>query len=332
MTQIDTLRSSSAAPTLDLLTVAEDQRAVAWRQSVRTHFPGLTASDLDQCPAAGSMRGRRFGPGRLWVILSPTLKATYSPGNEAVDPASSAVTLMMQLQGTTLVAQEGRECRLMHREICFIDEIAPFELTVSDEPSRFMLLQIPRSTVLSRYPYFKGRTAIPFDRDDAGATLLSNVLASVLESAATLEDDQCTATVAAVTQLLGAPKAPRPELADEVGWRVRVALSYIDASLGDRSLSASSVAHAQGISRRHLDQILLRATGASASQQIWLQRLARAASDLRDPRHAFKSITQIAYDLGFEDTAHFSRAFKRRHGCTPSAWRRGHAVLDRRLN
>lgn len=334
MTQIDTLHTSSVSPTLDLLTVEEAQRAVAWRQSMRTHFPGLTASDLHQCPSVGSMKGMRFGPGRLWVILSPTLKVTYAPCNES-EPTSSAITLMMQLQGTTLVAQEGRECRLMHREVCLIDEVAPFELTVRDEPSRFMLLQIPRTMVLSRYPYLKGRTATPFDRDDAGATLLSSVLASVLESAATLEEDQCTATVAAVTQLLGAPRAPRQELEDEVGWRARVALSYIDASLGDRSLSASSVAQAQGISRRHLDQILLKSTGASASQQIWLQRLARAASDLRDPRHAFKTITQIAYDLGFEDTAHFSRAFKRHHGCTPSEWRRGLAAVtqsDRLLN
>jgi AraC-like DNA-binding protein len=34
-----------------------------------------------------------------------------------------------------------------------------------------------------------------------------------------------------------------------------------------------------------------------------------------------QSITQIAYDWGFKDPAHFSRAFKMRYGRSPSAHR-----------
>ena len=49
------------------------------------------------------------------------------------------------------------------------------------------------------------------------------------------------------------------------------------------------------------------------------QRLQRAAEALR--RHDGRSVTQIAFDIGFSDSAFFSRCFRRRFGETPSAWR-----------
>jgi len=34
------------------------------------------------------------------------------------------------------------------------------------------------------------------------------------------------------------------------------------------------------------------------------------------------TITQIALAAGFEDTSHFTRAFKKRYDVSPSQWRR----------
>jgi AraC-like DNA-binding protein len=43
----------------------------------------------------------------------------------------------------------------------------------------------------------------------------------------------------------------------------------------------------------------------------------------RDPACASRSITEIAFDSGFADVAHFNRAFRKRRACTPGEWRRG---------
>jgi AraC-like DNA-binding protein len=73
---------------------------------------------------------------------------------------------------------------------------------------------------------------------------------------------------------------------------------------------------------------LLGSLGTSLTAQIWMRRLTQAASDLLDPRFATKTVTQIAFGVGFEDAAHFARAFRRRYHCTPSEWRQRNMLLD----
>ena len=50
------------------------------------------------------------------------------------------------------------------------------------------------------------------------------------------------------------------------------------------------------------------------------------AADLTDPRYNGRAVSQIAFANGFEDAAHFSRAFKGRFGRTPRDWRVGGAA------
>lgn len=122
-------------------------------------------------------------------------------------------------------------------------------------------------------------------------------------------------------QLLGAAKMREPSRATTVPWRVNAALALIEAELADPELDANRIARAQGISRRRLDELMVAQTGTSVSAKIWLRRLEQAASDLTDARYASRTVTQIAFAAGFEDAAHFTRAFKRRYGCTPRKWR-----------
>jgi AraC-like DNA-binding protein len=102
---------------------------------------------------------------------------------------------------------------------------------------------------------------------------------------------------------------------------VRNALEYIDENLADPSLDACRVAESQDVSRRWLDEVLLQTIGSTLTAHIWLRRLSQAAWDLRDPAHSSRTVTHIAFSLGFADAAHFARVFKRRYGCRPSEWR-----------
>jgi AraC-like DNA-binding protein len=132
--------------------------------------------------------------------------------------------------------------------------------------------------------------------------------------------------LAAVIQLLGALRVEPQADNSGAGWRVRAALAFIEGSLADPELTATKVADAQAVSRRRLDQIMVEATGESLSSQIWLRRLEQAAADLRDARFAAKTVTQIAFGAGFEDVAHFTRAFKRRYRVPPRDWRNGGGI------
>ena len=313
------------ALSLDLHRIVHTQRERLWRQSAQHFFPGLSVRDMPDNPARGSIHGLPIGPGELWNILSPPAQVTYKPRGRN-DDAAQWLSVMLQLQGSTNARQEGRLCVLNPQDVCIIDGQQPFELDVEGGFSRLMFLRLPRALALGRHPYLERQTAQVFERDDAGAQLLRTMLLGLLETGPFLRDEQGSLAITGAVQLLGMPRFLQEARTHDLAWRARTALALIDAELPDHSLTAVRVAAAQGISRRRLDQIVLATLGTSVSAQIWLRRLNQAAADLRDARLANRSVTQIAYSVGFSSTAHFTRAFKRHYQCTPMQWRRESAA------
>lgn len=85
-------------------------------------------------------------------------------------------------------------------------------------------------------------------------------------------------------------------------------------------LSLGDVAAAVGKSPAHLTTVLRRATGKSAVQWIIAGRMAEARRRLRC---GDEPVEHIAGKVGYADPTHFIRMFRREHGMTPAAWRRG---------
>lgn len=76
-----------------------------------------------------------------------------------------------------------------------------------------------------------------------------------------------------------------------------------------------------GMSRRSFLRAFEAATGSTPIDYLIQLRLARAATQLR---RTSQSITEIAFQAGFQDSNYFSRQFRQRHGMSPSAYRRLH--------
>lgn len=310
----------SAPALLDLNAVDEPSRPAAWQRCAKDCFPGLSVLDLGPQLPFGVICESSLGSGRLWSILSPPLRVSYDPADADCE-STELFSIMLQLAGSTLARQSGRCDELQPGGLCVIDGAYPFELEVTGAHSRFMVLQMPRYAAVGRHPHLERHTAEAFDPAEPGTTVLRNLLLTLLDAFATLACDQRAAAFAAVIQLLGAPRLREPPRARGIDWRVRAALAHIDATLADPDLDASHVAAAQGISRRRLDEIMVSEMGTPVTAQIWLRRLEQAARDLVDPNLEAQTVTQIAFAAGFADAAHFTRAFKRRFGCTPSEWR-----------
>jgi AraC family transcriptional regulator, positive regulator of tynA and feaB len=311
---------TGTAPLLDLQSVDEAQRATLWLQSVRSFFPGLSVRDFHVNPPLGSIRGFHFGPGRLWTILSPPVRVGHDPAMGAAH--SQIFSVMLQLAGSTVAVQRERRCSLRVGEFCFIDSQQPFELEVTQSSSQIMFMQMPRHAVLGRHPYLEHHTAETCDPTEGGATLLRNLLLNALEFASFLDEEQRAIALSGIIQLLGMSSPVTRGRGDEMSWRVRSALAFIESQLSDRALTADRVSKVQGISRRRLDQIMTQSVGAPVTALIWIRRLTQAAADLLDPKYASRTVSEIAFAAGFEDPAHFTRAFRRRYQCAPSEWRR----------
>jgi AraC-like DNA-binding protein len=313
------------ASLLNLQSVGAAQRAALWARSAQGFFPGLSVRKLDNTPQVGRIGSMPFGAGRIWSVLSPPLVVTYDPMSSQDD--RHLFSLMIQLSGTTIARQQRRSCLLHAGDCCAIDNGSAFELEVPSASSYVTFVQMPRLSVLARHPHLERQTAELFDPHEAGTGLLRGLLLSVLDSAHVLDDQQRSATLAAIIELLGASRPVRTERLAATNWRVRAALKFIGERFSDATLTAAQVARAQAISRRRLDTLMVESGCETVTAQIWHRRLAQAAADLTDPRFAGRSVSQLAFAAGFADAAHFSRVFRQAFACTPRQWRERKAAL-----
>jgi AraC-like DNA-binding protein len=100
----------------------------------------------------------------------------------------------------------------------------------------------------------------------------------------------------------------------DLGMRVR---SRLIEHLPGGHISEAEIASSLNVSQRTL-QRKLRERGMSFSQLVETARRELSVQYVRDPQHSFN---EIAFLLGFTETANFSRAFKRWHGKSPSQFR-----------
>ena len=73
-----------------------------------------------------------------------------------------------------------------------------------------------------------------------------------------------------------------------------------------------------GMSGAYLSDLLKQETGLSAQEHIHRHVIDKAKTKLSSSN---QSVSQIAFDLGFEYPQHFSRLFKSKTGLTPVQFR-----------
>lgn len=97
--------------------------------------------------------------------------------------------------------------------------------------------------------------------------------------------------------------------------------SLLESYVCDRKLSLDFAAELSGVSTRTL-QRRLQAAGVSLSDLVGHARYRVAARMLEDPAH---TVTDVAHLVGYDDSSHFTRAFRRMTGVPPSVFRRSAA-------
>jgi AraC-like DNA-binding protein len=307
-------------PVLDLEQVDEAVRRKAWIDAAEGLFPGLTVRVTGEGPLRGSINHVDLGVAKLCAIESAPARVRYDPGSRR-GAAWQHVSLMVQSFGSTLLLHGLGSARLGTGDMCLIDERERFRLE-TDEYVGILFLRLPRAPALSRYPHLDRLFGTLLPAEECGTRLLSDTLLRLSEVADRLGEMQRTAIVGSIIQMLGVAEAfsALPESAD---WRVRRAADFIEINLSVAGLTAEDVARDQNISRRRLDQLMQAAYGRSVATYLWTRRMEQAAADLRDPHKGDMSISQVAFANGYEDAAHFTRAFRRSFGVTPGQWRVG---------
>ena len=93
----------------------------------------------------------------------------------------------------------------------------------------------------------------------------------------------------------------------------------METHLGDENFSVEMLGQALGMSRTQVHRKLKAISNQSASEFMRDFRLQRAADLLRQDAG---NIAEIAYRVGFNSQAYFTRCFQEKFGCSPGKYRK----------
>ena len=102
--------------------------------------------------------------------------------------------------------------------------------------------------------------------------------------------------------------------------RARI-INYIEANLGDPDLRPMRIAEACHMTTRNLHH-LFSDEGETVARYILRRRLEECSRALADASQRGRTVTEIAFNCGFNCPTHFGRAFRARYGLTPRDYRR----------
>ncbi|MFJ3776317.1 helix-turn-helix domain-containing protein [Streptomyces sp. NPDC090075] len=299
----------------------------AWVAALGSAFVPLVAAKRGE-PGdliEGSLRTKALGNVRLNAVCGGEQEVHRTRrAIKRADPGYLKVTV--QVAGTTLLEQNGREAVLHPGDFVLHDTSVPYRLRTGRD-FRALVVMFPRRLWTVPEGVTRERTAVTVSSRSGLGGIFSPFLSglrSVFE-----EPDLAyggDALGAAVLTSLAAVydeadrHATEHELStarDLVG-RVHV---YIEAHLGDPDLAPVSIASAHHISVRYLHR-LFEEEGQSVASVIRRRRLERCRLDLADHRHDHKPVSAVAARWGLTNAAYFSRLFKEAYGQSPTDYRR----------
>lgn len=305
---------------LDLEALSSIQeRSAVWAQWIPITFPGLTVSRMTGRKANALVKLTKVGAVRLHSIIQTSQIMINKP--DSISSSEHTVGFIIQKSGHSEIELNNQHIQLRKGTMGIIDGGYAFTLE-SIGTSHTHVFTMPRRIALESLPRLLESPVSVIQADEPLLDYITLIVAHSFEQLNILSNQQAIAWVTALMSLLEGINIPKTSNSTQVHWRVKRGLSEIDTHAHDENLSAEDIAIEQNISRRRLDQLFIKEIGSTISFQISEKRLTAAAAALCDIKNSKKNITTIAYDYGYKDGAHFSRAFKLKFGVSPKEWRK----------
>lgn len=298
---------------------SEGDRLEAWRDVLSA--VGLQPSPGSAVHTGHATASRRNADGVVLARLAAGSQAVSPLPHPAVD---MPIMLLPTEDGVTLRTATGHQI-ISIGHLLLLPRKGDWSVTFQRDMRAIVLSVTPDAfggRKVSK-PIFSEVRVLP----PTGFTeVFSRGLESTARNLETLTNTEWAAVAQSLADLL--PTFVRqmiPPATDAGGTATRAALLHrlcqtIERKLDDPDLTPARVAEAEGISERYL-QKLFEGSGSSFTHYVRERRLQRASAELSSPAEAHHSISEIAYRNGFNDSAHFSRAFRHRFGLSPREFR-----------
>lgn len=232
----------------------------------------------------------------------------------------SSWTLILQEGGVSHFEQGGNTLMLIPNQFALIDVNQSLEVTSSKGCEQVIIpLEGQRFSHdgIGRMCHLLAEEGLP--------RMLRSMLQDALAQYSSLS---CRASRSVGDALLGVlESAIKQSCSEEDEEKAKPSLiamiqGCIEENLHDPSLNAETIARCLNWSSRSLHRHFQNYFGCTFSDYVWQRRLSRCAEQMLDVSQFNRSITEIAFGVGFSSSSHFSRSFKEAFDMTPRAYRK----------
>ena len=221
---------------------------------------------------------------------------------------------------------------LVHSCCLYKDHWGPCACAACAEPMEGVTVRVSEATLKARIPFADDVRGVRLPGGAALASTVVNMTRSLALSDDQLPADYDTAIADSLLDLLAmsystacAKNVPDQSVA---GARQALVMELIEARLHDPNLTPGTISSALRISPRYLRKLMAQ-HGETASSYILRRRLEESSKQLQAITCRDRTVTDIAFSLGFNSTAHFARVFKIKFGLTPTDYRMMHVIAGR---
>lgn len=247
----------------------------------------------------------------------------HTTSSMQVGQRPSRLLVTLQKRGVARVAQDGRESRVEPGDMFMIDPSRPFSIETGEIVTHSVYLE--PDAVRSVVPDIEALTARVIKGSNGAGALFRALMDEMFTLAPSLQEPTADRIAVALPFVLGAALTSLERTDEAVASRVKLMHRHriervVHDNLRNHDLDAALVARAVNLSTRHVYE-LFTSNGEPLMKWVWGLRLARCHADLGTPALRSRPIGEIAYYWGFNDVAHFSRAFRARYGQSPREYR-----------
>lgn len=299
--------------------IAPAERLAFWNDLVDQIYSG-TFVNADDPDFVATMW--RWSVGELDMIRP---RSQPSQVGRVPDPHATQerVVLHLQRRGVSRHRQWSRETDLRPGDfvLCSANHPYTMDLLTAHE---LLVVEFPRTLIADRVRGLEDRFARRVSGASPSGRLFHDFLLSLWHQGDQSDaDPEWQSGVSSIFADLVALTVNGSNVANDFapGGALRgKVLALVEARLGDPDLRTATIADELHTSDRTVQNVFA-AMGTTPSAHILERRLTRGAEMLT--ANPDSSITAIAFDLGFNDSAYFARCFRQQFGTSPRAWR-GH--------
>jgi len=290
------------------------ERTMQWRDITRANDVVL-GDDRE-----ASIRGCDLGELRICAVSIGEHTRENHESRRHGESGEDAIKLLFVETGSCDVHQAGRHARLIAGQWCALDKTLPFRMTSQGQTNQ-LAIALPRR-LIHQGEGLGQHLAGPRSFLEGAASVLHNSLHHTIRATAGMGRRARGLLAHALSGLINVAWHADPVCHSHSSPHARRAavIDFIERNLTDPELDVGRIAVELGYAKRTLHK-LFSAEGETLSRIIWQRRLEHCRRELLDPAQAKRSITEIAFTWGFNDSQHFSRSFKARFGRSPRDYR-----------